>query len=209
VGIQDVGKANGLIYLVMDLVDGPSLSQSLEAKGPYEIRSAVRLMCQILAGLKHAHTKGFVHRDIKPSNILIGAEGDNKKVAKLADFGLARVFEASQLSGVTMQGELVGTPAYIAPEQVTHYRDVKPAADQYSAAATLYKLLTGQDTRDFPKDLGAALGKIVTTHPVPIRDRRPDLPSELAVAIHKALSRDPEERYPDITFFRDALRLFA
>ena len=209
VAFQDAGETDNLIYLVMDLVDGPNLSESLGVHGPYEVRTAVRMLCQVLGGLADAHAKGYVHGDIRPSNILISVDEGNKRVARLADFGLARAFETARLSGITMQGELCGTPAYMAPEQVTHYRDVKAAADQYSAAATLYKLLTGQDARDLPKDVGAALAKIVTTDPVPIRNRRLDLPSELAVAIHKALSRDPEERYPDIAIFRQALKLFA
>ena len=108
----------------------------------------------MLAGLAHAHAKGFVHRDIKPSNVLIGRNG-TKRVVKLADFGLARVYESSRISGLTMQGEVGGTPAFMAPEQVTHYREVKPTADQYSAAATLYTMLTNRTTHDLPKDIGA------------------------------------------------------
>ena len=77
--------------------------------------------------------RGFVHRDIKPSNILIGSKG-TKRVVQLADFGLARAYESSKISGLSMQGEVCGTPAFMAPEQVTHYREVKPAADPYSAA---------------------------------------------------------------------------
>jgi serine/threonine protein kinase len=165
-------------------------------------------MCHVLSGLAHAHEKGFVHRDIKPPNVLVGLIG-TKGIAKLADFGLARVYEASHISGLTMQGEVGGTPAYMAPEQVTHYREVKPAADQYSAAATLYKLLTNQYTRDLPKDIGAQLALIVTTEPVPIAERRPDIPARLAEVIHKALSREPEARYPDVLAFRQELKRFA
>ena len=130
-------------------------------------------------------------------------------MAKLADFGLARVYEASKLSGLTMQGEIGGTPYFMAPEQVTHFRQVKPAADQYSAAATLYKLLTDSPTHNFPRDLGAQLSHLVTAAPVLIANRRPDIPAGLAAVIHKALNREPEDRYPGVLEFRQALLPFA
>ena len=156
----------------------------------------------------HAHAKGVVHRDIKPSNLLIGRDG-TKRVVKLADFGLARVYESSRISGLTMQGEIGGTPAYMAPEQVTHYREVKPAADQYSAAATLYAMLTNRPTHDLPKDIGSQIAQVVTAAPVPITERKPDIPAKLAEVIHKALSREPGDRYPDVTAFRKELKRFA
>ncbi len=208
VAFRDVGEAGGVIFLVMDLVAGPDLGARLKRGGPLDARAAVRVTCQVLAGLAHAHAKGFVHRDVKPSNVLVGREG-TKSVAKLADFGLARVYESSQVSGLTLQGELGGTPAFMAPEQVTHYRDVKPAADQYAAAATLYKLLTDCYTHDFPKDIGQQLAHLVTAAPVPLADRRADLPAGLAAVVHKALSREAADRYPDATAFRKELAKFA
>ena len=108
-----------------------------------------------------------------------------------------------------MQGEVGGTPAFMAPEQVTHYRQVQPTADQYSAAATLYTMLTNRYTHDWPKDIGAQIAHLVTAAPTPIGERRPDLPAELAEVIHKALSREPEDRYPDVTALRRELKRFA
>lgn len=208
VAFREFGEAGGLIFLVMDWVDGPDLGARLKATGPVDVRTAVRMVCQMLAGLAHAHAKGVVHRDIKPSNILIGRDG-TKRVAKLADFGLARVYESTRISGLTMQGEIGGTPAFMAPEQVTHYRQVQPTADQYSAAATLYTMLTNRYTHDWPKDIGAQIAHLVTAAPTPIGERRPDLPAELAEVIHKALSREPEDRYPDVTALRRELKRFA
>ena len=208
VAFREFGEAGGLIFLVMDLVDGPDVGARLKATGPVDVRTAVRIMCQMLAGLAHAHAKGVVHRDIKPSNILIGADG-TKRTAKLADFGLARVYESTRISGLTMQGEIGGTPAFMAPEHVTHYRQVQPAADQYSAAATLYNMLTNRYTHDWPKDVGAQIAHLVTAAPVPIAERKPDIPPKLAEVIHKALSREPEDRYPDVLAFRQELKRFA
>jgi eukaryotic-like serine/threonine-protein kinase len=127
----------------------------------------------------------------------------------LADFGLARVCESSRISGLTMQGEVGGTPAFMAPEQVTHYRQVRPAADQYSAAATLYNMLTNCYTHDLPKDVGAQIAQIVTAAPVPITERKPDIPAKLAEVIHKALSRESGDRYQDVMAFRQELKRFA
>jgi serine/threonine-protein kinase len=204
----EVDEAGPLLYSAMELVDGPDLSGWLREKGPGDIRTAVRIVCQMLAGLAHAHSMGYVHRDIKPGNILIGRVGD-KRVAKLADFGLARVYESSKISGLTMQGDIGGTPAYMAPEQVTHYRDVRPAADQYSAAATLYKLLTDRHTHDFPSDIGGQLSLLVVANPVSIRSRNPAIPEDLATVIHKALNHDPKDRYPNVVTFRAELKKFA
>jgi serine/threonine protein kinase len=208
VAFREVGEANGVIFLVMDLVDGPDLNTHLKDNGPQDIKTAVRITCQLLAGLAHAHAKGFVHRDVKPSNVLIGRTG-GKRIAKLADFGLARVFETSKVSGLTMQGEIGGTPAFMAPEQVTHYRDVKPAADQYSAAATLYRMLTNHYTHDFPKDITAQLAHLVTARPVPIFERRADIPMALAIAIHRGLGQEPRDRHADVMAFRKELLPFA
>jgi serine/threonine protein kinase len=158
--------------------------------------------------LAHAHRAGYVHRDIKPHNILIGRQGD-KHVVKVADFGLARAFEASQLSGMTLHGEFGGTPAFMAPEQVTHYREAKPPADQYSAAATLYYLLTGTYAFDFPNEITQLLIMILTEPLIPIQNRRADLPPELCEIIHKAMSRDPDDRFTDVNAFRAALAKFG
>src|SRR4029079_8574544 len=117
--------------------------------------------------LAHAHGKGYVHRDVKPSNLIITGPKE-KRTVKVADFGLARAYDSCSLSGLTMQGEVGGTPAFMAPEQVTHYRDVKPAADQYSAAATLYFLLTGKFVFDFNADRKEHLVQIITEPVVPI-----------------------------------------
>jgi eukaryotic-like serine/threonine-protein kinase len=108
-----------------------------------------------------------------------------------------------------MQGEIGGTPTFMAPEQVTHYRQVQPPADQYSAAATLYKMLTNCHTHDFPKDMCAQFSDLLAMPPVPIAERRADIPAALAVVIHKALSREPEERYPDVMAFRQEMKRFA
>jgi len=207
-GCLDSGTAGQLVYLVMEMVEGTDASHLLKARGPLAVPAAVRITCQMLSGLAHAHAAGIVHRDVKPSNLLIGG-ATGKRVVKVADFGLARTYDDCKLSGLTFQGEVGGTPAFMAPEQVTHFRDVKPVADQYSAAATLYNLLTGRYPLDLPKDLNKQLVCIITESAVPIRDRRKNIPAKLAEVIHKALESEPVDRFTDVTAFRKALLPFA
>ena len=208
VGFVEGGRAGGLIYLAMECLTGPDAARVLRERGPLNPRTAVRLVCQVLAGLEHAHREGFVHRDVKPANILLHSVG-GKRVAKVADFGLARAFESSRLSGLTMLGEVGGTPAFMAPEQVTHYRDVTPAADQYSVAATLYNLLTGAYPHDMGDELWSRLARIVTEDPVPIRERDPRIDERLSAVIHKALARDAGERFESAAAFAQALAAFG
>ena len=140
----------------------------------FEPRTGVRLAIQVLDALAEAHGKGMVHRDIKPANVLLAELPDGKRQVKLADFGLARVYRASRLSGLTLHGDMGGTPAYMAPEQITNYSGVTPAADQYSVAAMLYHMLTGFYIMDLPP-MPAGLLAIMQTQPVPLLQKRSDL----------------------------------
>ena len=148
--------------------------------------------------------KGFVHRDIKPANLLIASAG-GKETALLADFGLARVYHASPLSGLTLRGDVGGTMAYMAPEQITQFREAQPAADQYAAAAALYHLLTGKTIFDLPKHPAKRILMVLHDEPISILQRRPDLPRPLAQTIHRALAKDPAVRFPSARGFRQAL----
>ena len=132
-----------------------------------------------------------------------------REEVRLADFGLARVYQASHLSGLTVTGDIGGTLAFIAPEQITHYREAKPPVDQYAAAATLYNLLTGQYIYDLPREIPRQLALILNEDAVPITDRRAGLPSALAAVVHKGLARDPGDRHPDVKAFHDALQPFS
>jgi hypothetical protein len=207
VTFRDLGESGGVLFFAMDYIQGTDAAKLLRQEGPLPVRIAVRMLCQLLKALEYAHGEGFVHRDIKPANLLV-AEADGKKVVKLADFGLARHYQESRMSGITLQGDKGGTLRYMPPEQITAFRTVKPAADQYAAAATLYNLLTGGYLFDF-EAAGDALGMILQQEPVPVRRRRPELPEELAAVIHKALAKDPEARFPDARAFRTALTPFA
>src|SRR5262249_40746159 len=147
IALLDEGESNGILYFVMQFVEGTDASKLLRRDGPMTARRAIRLMGPALDALAHAHSHGFVHRDIKPSNLLVTETSGTEKVW-LADFGLARVYQASEMSGLTFNGDIGGTVAFMPPEQITEYRDAKPPSDQYAAAASLYNLLTGKYVYD-------------------------------------------------------------
>src|SRR5439155_19533887 len=141
-------EANGLTYLAMDFGLGTDAAGILKQHGPLPRPRAVGLVCQLLEALEYAQAKGFVHRDIKPANLLV-TKVNGREVVQLADFGLARVYQTSRLSGLTMNGDIGGTLPFMAPEQILNFREAKPPVDQYAAAATLYNLLTGCLIFDF------------------------------------------------------------
>src|SRR4029077_5541112 len=122
VAFQDMGQTGELVYFAMELVAGTDANQLVKKEGPLSIGRATRILLQVLDALAYAHQKGIVHRDLKPANILL-ADGD---MAKVADFGLARTYQESPMSGLTLSGEIGGTPQFMPPEQVRNFRTVKP-----------------------------------------------------------------------------------
>jgi serine/threonine-protein kinase len=207
VSFHEVGDAEGLLYFVMDYVRGTDAGRLVTELGRLPVTRAVGLVCQLLQALDYAHAKGFVHRDVKPSNLLVTQEAGRDHV-KLADFGLARVYQASRLSGLTVSGDVGGTPAYMPPEQVTNYREADPATDQYAAGATLYHMLTGSLVYDMPPEPALRLLMILEQDPVPIRRRLPELPESLAAIIHRSLAREPADRFDSAQAMRKALLPF-
>ncbi|HZT81488.1 MAG TPA: FHA domain-containing serine/threonine-protein kinase [Gemmataceae bacterium] len=205
----DRGRAGDLLYFVMEHVLGPDARRWLKAHHPAPVGQVVCLACQMLEALAYAHARGYVHRDIKPGNLLL-AEQSGRLFVKLADFGLARAYQESSLSRISRTGEAGGTLAFMAPEQLTDFHRAGPAADQYSAAATLYNLLTGRYVHDLE---GLAdyqrLKQVIEGKPVPVGQRGRDLPAGLAAAIDRALAREPRRRFADVAEFRAALLPFA
>ena len=204
-----LGHAGGRLFFVMEFVAGLDADALLKKqKKPLSVGLAVGLVCQALDALAYAHDLGFVHRDIKPRNVLVARQA-NRPHVKLTDFGLARIYLTSPLSGLTITGHVAGTSGFMAPEQVTDFRKVRPTADQYSAGAMLYYLLTGKKVYDFPPEIQNQLLMILQEDPIPIRSRRAEIPAELAAIVDRALARAPEERFTDVKAMRAALLPFA
>ena len=215
VAFRDVGEAAGHLFFVMDFIpgtDADKLMKKYAGKGQrLPLPGAVGLVCQALEALEYAHGKGYVHRDIKPANMLVASDGGRPSV-RVADFGLARVYQSSSMSGITIAGRagMAGTPAFMPPEHITDFRRVEPAADLYSAGATLYTLLTGEcifELAGLPID--RILLKILNDPPVPVRARRPEVPDGLAAVIHKCLEKEPAKRVRSAAELRKALLPFA
>ncbi|QDV32261.1 protein kinase domain-containing protein [Tautonia plasticadhaerens] len=204
------GTTGGRFWFAMEYIEGTNLeSVARSAKGRYPIDQACRMASQILKGLDHAHRQGFVHRDIKPENILIGRTIEGYLAAKISDFGLAKSYRSIGLSGLTFSGEMRGTIPFMPPEQMLDFKTVKPSGDLYATTATLYFLLTGQFIYD---DVGEGIDVVqlvLETPPIPIRRRRPEIPAALADVIDRGLSRDAEDRFPDASALRQALRPFC
>ena len=202
-------------YLVTEYLPGGNAEQLLlKRKAPFGLEETSRIVLQVLEGLSLAHKRGIVHRDVKPQNILF----DKKGTAKLSDMGFAKSFELAGQSGITGVGEVGGTLLFMAPEQITDYRFVKPPADVYSVGVCLYYFITGKFPYRFPSGLDlllkvAGLMKvknpyhiIIEEDPIPILERKPDLLRGLATSIDRCLRKDPGERFGDAGELSEALK---
>ncbi len=187
--IHDVGEHEGRPYVVMAYIEGKSLSEKLSGGHRYDDPDeAVRLVRQVADALGAVHAHGLVHRDLKPANILLDRDGH----AILTDFGLARCeHDAERL---TVDGAVVGTPAFMSPEQAMGQSDrVGPRSDLYSLGVVLYRMLTGRVP--FTGPTGEVLRKLGHEDPPPPSSLRPDLDPALEAILLKALARSPEDRY--------------
>jgi serine/threonine protein kinase len=181
----------------MPFVRGESLARLVDRTHPFQSRDAVTLVRKVAGALHYAHQQGVLHRDLKPANILIDDRGE----PMVMDFGLAHLDSATPL---TQQGEVLGTPAYMSPEQITgNLQAVSPASDVYSLGAVLYQLLTG--TPPFLGDLLTLVAQVPFDEPVPPSARRPGLDPRLDPVCLKALAKRPAERWPSMQHFAAAL----
>ncbi len=206
--LRDMGAANGTLYLVTEFVSVMPWDEVLAvATSEARIRMACGVACQILDGLQYAHTRSLVHRDIQPSNILVVRQ-DRKLIAKLADFGFAKSYIDAGFSQITHDGAIIGSLPYMSPEQFMDSRHAKPACDIYSMGATLYRLLTGHDPFVFDKTRCKFLA-ILEDDPIPLRQSFPQVPAGLAAIVHRALAKEPAERFASAAEMRHALLPFS
>lgn len=205
----DAGEDDDTHYLVMELVDGPNLSQLSKSLGPINVADACELVRQAAAGLQHAHEHGLVHRDIKPSNLILADAGSRKATGnaldnsgnatvKILDLGLALLRENPTTEGeLTSSGQVMGTLDYMAPEQASDTHSVDIRADIYSLGCTLYHLLAG--SAPFTGSQYSTILKKMMAHaksPVPpLSEVRSDIPEELSVILNQMLAKEPAERF--------------
>ncbi|MFO0892861.1 MAG: protein kinase [Isosphaeraceae bacterium] len=203
----DAGEADGIHFLVMELVDGLNLSDLVTRHGALSSADSCELIAEAAVGLQHAHEHGLVHRDLKPSNVMVTHAGH----VKVLDFGLARLYEGSaSVTELTSSAQIVGTIGYMAPEQAFAKYAVGPRTDLYSLGCTLYKLLSG--CTPFSGPAYDTPVKILLAHalePVPpIQQLRPDVSPELAAILNRLLAKDPGDRFEEATDVVTALGPF-
>ena len=195
VSCYSVRQAAGLHFFVMRYIRGRSLDQLIHDSGRLPLPIARSILCQVSSALTYAHRSRVVHRDIKPANILIDEDGN----AVVTDFGIAKVAE---LPSHTHTGALVGTPAYMSPEQCSG-EDVSGTSDQYSLGAVAYEMVAG--TAPFTGSTLTVMQSQVEHAPPPIRDHCPECPADLEAAILRMLAKDPAERFPNMAEAKAAL----
>ncbi len=198
VAVFDTGEQDAIPFIVMELVEGPSLHTILIGHGPLPVDEVARVGRAVSGALAHAHSRGLIHRDIKPANVLI----DNaSREPKVADFGIAKGLEDT--GGLTRTGGLIGTAAYLSPEQVSG-QPATPSSDIYAVGCLLYACLVGEPPFGGETPVAIAMRHVHDAVP-PLRDRRPDIPERFAGIIHRSLEKDPASRFPGAAHMKAAI----
>ncbi|RPH47520.1 MAG: serine/threonine protein kinase, partial [Planctomycetota bacterium] len=197
VKVFDAGSEGDKAYLVMELVAGESLAKVLAAKR-LDRRALLRLLEKVARGVQHAHEKGVIHRDLKPENILVTGEEP-----KVADFGLAHLVESSP--ALTRSGSVLGTPMYMAPEQVEGGKEITARTDVHALGVLLYEILAGRPPHT-AESLPEVYAKIAREEPEPPRKLDPSIPWELEAVALKALEKESARRYATAEEFAEELR---
>jgi serine/threonine-protein kinase len=205
VAALDAGEtSDGTPYLVLELLEGRSLEGILAVRRRIAAAEVAWVGATLCDALVAAHRHDIVHRDIKPSNVFVARDEQAREVIKLFDFGVARI--PNDNNKLTQDGALLGTPEYMAPEQLLAH-PIDPRTDIYALGVTLYECLTG--VVPFEGNFGEVLLKVSTQPLTPLRQKVSDVPPDFAAAIEKALAREPDQRYPDAQSFAQALRKTA
>ena len=203
ISVYDVGEdpETGLCYIIMDYVPGGSVADRLENNGPLPMAEAVSIAAQVALALEVAHRHGVIHRDIKPENIMFDADG----TPKLADLGVAKFTDEAHKTTVTTTGMIIGTPAYMAPEQMMDSHHVDARADIYALGVVLYEMLTGKRPNEGSTAV-ELLAKALKGEPLPdVRTMRPEVSAAIAHVLSLMCAPKPEDRPMSTSVVADLL----
>jgi serine/threonine-protein kinase len=212
VRVLDSGKLeSGAPYIVMEYLDGRDLHAVLEEEGPLPVQTAVDYLLQACDAIAAAHALGIIHRDLKPGNLFLTKRADGSPLVKVLDFGISKVMSGSSIaapSGLTTTTTIMGTPAFMSPEQLRSTRHVDERADIWSMGTILYALLAGEPpyAGESTADIAA---KIIRDPPPPLRAVRPDVPEGLEAVVTRCLEKEPDGRYAGIAELAEALLPYA
>jgi eukaryotic-like serine/threonine-protein kinase len=197
---------SGEPYVVMELLDGETLSAVLERQGPLAVADAAEWVAQAAEGIDAAHRSGIIHRDLKPDNLFL-TQREGRPFVKILDFGVSKFATESGSMSQTRAGMMYGSPAYMSPEQLTGSVDIDPRTDVFALGVVLFQGLTGKLPFDGPT-LEALAVRILAGVPTPIESLRPDLPPPLVAVVARALAPQPALRFPSAQALADALGPF-
>jgi len=209
ISIIDFGRTpGGMLYIVSEFLRGDTLSELIAQQGPLPLARSLRIIDQILSAVYEAHEAKLIHRDMKPDNVIITPLRSGEDFVKVLDFGIAKL-GGDQNQRLTMQGQLFGTPAYMAPEQIRG-QEVTPRTDLYACAMILYEMLTGFEPFR-SESVMEVLSMQLHNEPQPLREApaAAHLPAELEAVVMKGLAKDPAARFADAAEFRAALGQFV
>jgi len=213
--VLDAGMLDdGAPYMVMEHLEGRDLARVLKEDGPLPVEQAIDCMVQVCQALAQAHEVGIVHRDLKPANLfLTRREEDDAIHVKVVDFGISKILDKKLIDDdkphdVTTAFTVLGSPRYMAPEQVKNSKDVDGRADLWSVGAVLFQLLTGEHAFDAETNVQASLA-VLTTEPRSLRALAPHAPAELEEVVKRCLTRDVTKRFQTAHELAEALRPFA
>ena len=209
VRVHDVAELeNGLPYLVMDYLDGEDLGRVLRRRGALPIEEAVDLIDQACIALEEAHAAGLVHRDLKPENLFVAKDANGFETLRVLDFGIARGIggKVGKLETLTRHGDVIGTLAFMAPEQIRNAKGVDARTDVWGIGACLYRILT--NARPFAGGSeGSLIAAILAQEPVPIRQVRPEVPPALEQVVVRCMKKSPADRFATVKELREMLKL--
>ena len=203
VQVYEVGQSGSLHYIAQEYVEGETLGHRIDRTGPLDQTAFIRILRQVASALVRAGDAGIVHRDIKPDNLMLTADGE----VKVADFGLARVFEGRQQPRLTEDGMTMGSPLYMSPEQIEG-KPLDARSDIYSLGVTCFQLLTGRPPFSADTSMNVALQHLRDTPPR-VATLRPDLPEALCEIVELMLAKRPEDRFAGGREVLEALEVFA